>query len=100
VIGEQLGFIGAVLVVAAFALFFYRGMMISIRAYDPFGRLLAFGLTGMVSVQALINIGVVVGLLPTKGLPLPLVSYGGSSLVMTLLSVGVLLNISKWTREA
>jgi cell division protein FtsW len=100
VIGEQFGFIGALLVVAAFALFFYRGMLISIRSVEPFGRYLALGLTGMISLQALINFGVVVGLLPTKGLPLPMVSYGGSSMMMTLISVGILLNISKWTREA
>ncbi len=100
VIGEQLGFIGALLVVAAFALFFYRGMLISMRSVEPFGRYLALGLTGMISLQALINFGVVVGLLPTKGLPLPMVSYGGSSMMMTLISVGILLNISKWTREA
>ncbi len=100
VIGEQLGFIGALLVVAAFALFFYRGMLISMRLVEPFGRYLALGLTGMISIQALINFGVVVGLLPTKGLPLPMVSYGGSSMMMTLISVGILLNISKWTREA
>ncbi len=100
VIGEQLGFIGAVLVVGAFVLFLIRGMLISVRSVDPFGRYLALGLTVMVSIQALMNFGVVVGLLPTKGLPLPLISYGGSSLVMTLLSVGILLNISKWTRPA
>ncbi|MEK6775363.1 MAG: putative lipid II flippase FtsW [bacterium] len=98
VIGEQFGFIGALLVVAAFALFFYRGVLISIRSVDPFGRYLSLGLTAMISIQALINFGVVVGLLPTKGLTLPLISYGGSSLVMTLIGVGILLNISKWTR--
>jgi len=98
VIGEQLGFIGALLVVAAFALFFYRGMLISIRSVDPFGRYLSLGLTAMISIQALVNFGVVVGLLPTKGLTLPLISYGGSSLVMTLAGAGILLNISKWTR--
>lgn len=98
VIGEQLGFIGALFVVGAFGLFFYRGMMISMRSVDPFGRYLALGLTAMISIQALINLGVVVGLLPTKGLPLPMVSYGGSSLVTTLIGTGILLNISKWTR--
>lgn len=98
VIGEQFGFIGAVLVVSAFALFFYRGMMISLGSVEPFGRFLALGLTGMISLQALINCGVVVGLLPTKGLTLPMISYGGSSLVMTLVGAGILLNISKWTR--
>lgn len=98
VIGEQFGFIGALLVVGAFALFFYRGMLISMRSVDPFGRYLSFGLTAMISIQALINLCVVVGLLPTKGLPLPMVSYGGSSLVMTLVGTGILLNISKWTR--
>jgi len=98
VIGEQLGFIGALLVVGGFALFCYRGMLISMRSVEPFGRYLALGLTAMISIQALINLGVVVGLLPTKGLPLPMVSYGGSSLVMTFIGTGILLNISKWTR--
>ncbi len=99
IIGEELGFIGAVVVVAAFVIFFYRGMRIALRSVDPFGRYLAFGLTGMVSIQALLNLGVVVGLLPTKGLTLPLLSYGGSSLIVTFIGVGILLNISKWTRE-
>ncbi|NOY52467.1 MAG: putative lipid II flippase FtsW [Deltaproteobacteria bacterium] len=99
IIGEELGFIGAVIVVAAFAIFLYRGMLIALRSVDPFGRYLALGLTGMVSIQALLNLSVVVGLLPTKGLTLPLLSYGGSSLLMTFIGVGILLNISKWTRE-
>ncbi len=98
IIGEELGFLGAVVVVMAFAIFFYRGMLISLRSVDPFGRYLALGLTGMVSIQALLNLGVVVGLLPTKGLTLPLISYGGSSLMMTFIGVGILLNISKWAR--
>jgi cell division protein FtsW len=98
VIGEQLGLVGALMVVAAFAIFLYRGLLISVRSVDPFGRYMALGLTLMVSVQALINIGVVVGLLPTKGINLPMVSYGGSSLLMTFVAVGILLNVSKWTR--
>ncbi|MDX1762694.1 MAG: putative lipid II flippase FtsW [bacterium] len=98
IIGEQLGFVGAVTVVLAFALFLYRGLLISVRSVDPFGRYVALGLTLMISLQALINLAVVVGLLPTKGITLPMVSYGGSSLLMTFIGVGILLNVSKWTR--
>jgi len=98
VIGEQFGFVGAVLVLGAFALYFFRGIRIALGSVDPFGRYLALGLTLTVSLQALVNCAVVVGLLPTKGLPLPLVSYGGSSMVTTLAGTGILLNVSKWTR--
>jgi len=97
VISEELGLVGAVIIVILFALFLWRGVRTALRTQDMFGRLLVAGITGMVVVQAFINISVVLGLMPTKGIPLPLVSYGGSSLFITLACVGVLLNISKQT---
>jgi cell division protein FtsW len=95
VIGEELGLLGAVLVLGLFAVFAWRGLKIARHAGEPFGRFLALGLTLMVVIQALVNMGVAVGVLPNKGLPLPFVSYGGSSLLVNLLAVGVLVNISK-----
>ena len=94
-IGEELGLIGTVTVVLLFALFVWRGVQIAARAREPFGRYLGMGITLLVGVQALVNAAVVTGLLPTKGLTLPFVSYGGSSLVVSLVGVGILLNISR-----
>lgn len=94
IIGEELGLVFSLLVVILFLAFFLCGLRISLRAPDQFGRLLGFGITLMITVQAAINIGVVTGSLPTKGLPLPFISFGGSSLFMTLGMVGVLLNIA------
>jgi cell division protein FtsW len=93
--GEELGFAGAVLIVGGFALLLWRGIRIGLRVADPFGALTAIGITAMLATQALVNLGVVVGLLPTKGLPLPFVSFGGSSLLVAMASVGILLNISQ-----
>jgi cell division protein FtsW len=95
VTAEELGLVGALFVVAMFAIFLWRGMRASWRTEDAFGRYLAVGITSMVVLQAFINISVVLGMMPTKGIPLPLVSYGGSSLFVTLACVGVLLNITK-----
>src|ERR1700749_4064877 len=95
VTAEELGLVGALLVVALFAIFLWRGMRVSWRTEDLFGRYLAVGITSMVVLQAFINISVVLGMMPTKGIPLPLVSYGGSSLFVTLACVGLLLNITK-----
>lgn len=95
VTAEELGLVGALFVVMLFAIFLWRGMRASWRTEDTFGRYLAVGITSMVVMQAFINISVVLGMLPTKGIPLPLVSYGGSSLFVTLACVGVLLNITK-----
>ncbi len=95
VTAEELGLVGAMFVVALFAIFLWRGMRTSGRTEDVFGQYLAVGITCMVVLQAFINISVVLGMMPTKGIPLPLVSYGGSSLFVTLACVGVLLNITK-----
>jgi cell division protein FtsW len=95
VTAEELGLVGALFVVTLFAIFLWRGMRASWRTEDVFGRYLAVGITSMVVLQAFINISVVLGMMPTKGIPLPLVSYGGSSLFVTLACVGVLLNITK-----
>src|SRR6185437_7311092 len=97
VISEELGLVGAVIIVALFAIFLWRGVRTALRTQDLFGRFLVVGITSMVVVQACINISVVLGLMPTKGIPLPFISYGGSSLFLTLASVGVLLNITKQT---
>jgi cell division protein FtsW len=97
VIGEELGLIGALVVLLLFAVLGARGARIAQRHADPFGRLLAFGLTALVTLQAVVNMAVVLGLLPTKGLPLPLVSYGGSAMVMALASVGALYSLSRET---
>lgn len=94
VIGQELGLIGLVLVIGLLALFLWRGLRAALRASDLFGMYLAFAITTLIGMQALVNMGVVMGLLPTKGLTLPFVSFGGSSLVMTMFSVGVLLRIS------
>ena len=94
-IGEELGLVGTGVIIILFALFAIRGFQIAARAREPFGRYLGMGITLLVAIQALINACVVTALLPTKGLTLPFVSYGGSSLVMSLVGVGILLNISR-----
>jgi cell division protein FtsW len=95
IIGEELGLIGAMIVLFAFMFFLWRGLRIAWKVQDPFGQFLAAGITIMIVLQALINISVVIGLLPTKGLPLPFISSGGSSLLMNMMAVGILLNISQ-----
>ena len=95
VVSEELGFIGAFILIVAFGIVLWRGLRASARCSCEFGRLLAIGLTVMVVGQALVNMSVVLGLLPTKGIPLPLISYGGSSLLVTLAALGTLLNISQ-----
>jgi cell division protein FtsW len=95
VIGEELGLIGATTTLVCFCLIAWRGLRIAMRAQDAFGAFVALGMTTMIVVQAFVNMSVVLGLMPTKGIPLPLVSAGGSSLVMSLVGMGVLLNISQ-----
>ncbi len=94
IFSEELGFIGVLFILALFLILVYRGILLSLRAPDAFGSYLALGLTLLIGLQAGINIGVVTGLFPTKGLSLPFLSYGGSSLLATLAAVGILLNIS------
>ncbi len=98
VIGEELGVVGIALIAFAFVFLAYRGLRIALHARCEFGRLLAMGIVVLVSAQAAINFGVVLGLLPTKGLTLPFVSYGGSSLMVMSLSMGVLLNVGRGGR--
>jgi len=100
IFSEELGFLGLMLVLALFVILITRGFLVSLRAPDRFGSYLALGLTLLIGLQAAINMGVVTGLFPTKGLSLPFLSYGGSSLLATMLAVGVLLNISSQVRQA
>ncbi len=95
IVGEELGFAGALAVVLCFALVAWRGLRAARRAPDPFAALLASGATAMIVVQAAINVSVVLGLVPTKGIPLPFVSYGGSSLVASWIAGGLILNVSQ-----
>jgi len=95
VVGEELGFLGAAAFVALFAVLIWRGLRVGLRTAEPFGAYLALGITLLIAIQTLVNLGVVTGMLPTKGLPLPFISFGGSALSMTMLSTGVLLNISQ-----
>src|SRR5215213_8450120 len=95
VVGEELGLVGATAIVAVFALFLWRGVRTALLAPDRFGMLLSIGIVTSIVAQALFNISVVLSLVPTKGIPLPFISYGGSSLVPTLAAVGILLNVSQ-----
>ena len=97
ILGEELGFLGAIVVIALFLLFAWRGFKIAINAPDNFGSLLAAGITVLITFQAAINIGVVCGVLPVTGITLPFISHGGSSLLFTLIGVGLLLNISRYS---
>jgi len=95
VVGEELGLIGTLTLLAAFLIVYWRGMRAALRAPDRFGFYLAFGLTHLIVLQGLINMAVCLGLLPTKGLPLPFISYGGSSLLASMIATGLLLNVSQ-----
>ena len=95
IIGEELGLAGALSVIALFAVFIWQGARIVKRVQDPFGYFLSLGIVSMIGLQAVINVGVSIGALPTKGLPLPFISYGGSALVFNMVAVALLLNISR-----
>ncbi|WP_366924818.1 stage V sporulation protein E [Metallumcola ferriviriculae] len=97
ILGEELGFIGAVIVLILFFIFIWRGFRVAVTIRDNYGSLLAAGITLMVTIQALINIAVVTGSMPVTGITLPFISYGGSSLTLSLVGVGMLLNISRYT---
>ena len=99
ILSEELGFLGAITVICLFVILIMRGLIISIRAQDNFGAYLAMGLTSLIGLQAAINMAVVSGLMPTKGLSLPFLSYGGSSLLVNMIAVGILLNISSQTQN-
>jgi cell division protein FtsW len=94
IIGEELGLLGALVVLALFALLLYAGIRIAVRAPTTFGRLLASGITSWIALQTVINLGAVTGLLPITGVPLPLVSFGGTALVVTLTGIGILANVA------
>jgi cell division protein FtsW len=95
VAGEELGMIGSVGLLLGFSIIFWRGIRATVRINDDFGRYLALGLTVVVVVQGFMHMSVVLGMMPTKGIPLPMISYGGSSLVSTLASLGMLMNVSE-----
>jgi cell division protein FtsW len=98
ILGEELGLVGAVGVLVLFGFLVWAGVRIAMRAPDAFGRLLAAGIVGWLGVQTLVNLGAVTGLLPITGVPLPLVSFGGSSLVVTLVAIGILVSIGRTSR--
>ncbi|MFZ3085817.1 MAG: FtsW/RodA/SpoVE family cell cycle protein, partial [Candidatus Hydromicrobium sp.] len=95
IVGEELGLVGTILIVILFILFMFFGIRVCIKTEDYFGRMMAAGLTSIIIVPAIINISVVIGMIPVKGLALPFISFGGSSLLTSMISVGILLNISR-----
>jgi cell division protein FtsW len=99
IIGEETGFIGAIVVVAFFAYLVYRGFRVAMNSRDDFGSYLAMGIVCWIAFQALINIGGITRSIPLTGIPLPLISYGGSSLVMTMAGIGVLLSVSRYGKD-
>lgn len=98
ILSEELGFIGGSFVILLFALLLWRGIRVALGAPDLFGSFLAVGIVAMIAIQVMINIGVVIGLMPVTGITLPFLSYGGSSLTLMLIAIGVLLNISRYSR--
>jgi cell division protein FtsW len=98
IIGEEIGFVGAFSVILLFLFIIWRGFRVAARAPDPFAQLLALGLSSWVAVQTLINLGAMVRLLPLTGVPLPFISYGGSSLILLLVAMGIVLNISTYRK--
>lgn len=95
IIAEEFGFVGSTVLIMVFIVLVYRGFVIATRTRDPFGRLLAAGITTFIGIQIVINLGAMTALLPLTGVPLPFISYGGSALILNLASIGILLNISK-----
>jgi cell division protein FtsW len=99
VIGEEVGLVGVLIIIGLYGLVLMKGIQIAVHAPDAFGSLLAFGLTAAMGLQICINMGVALGLLPTKGLTLPFLSYGGTSLLLNMASIGILMNISASTNK-
>jgi cell division protein FtsW len=99
IIGEELGFIGCAVVIVLFLLLAFRGFSLARRTQDVYGALLATGITTWLVLQAIVNVGSTTAAIPYTGVPLPFISYGGSSLVVSMAAVGVLLNISRYIRE-
>jgi cell division protein FtsW len=99
IIGEETGFIGALTIMAAFLFIIWRGFVIGRRAPDVQGRLIAFGVSIWIAIQVIINLGAMVALLPLTGVPLPLISYGGSSLIIILSALGIVLNVSRQSKK-
>jgi len=100
VIGEEVGFIFSTLIILLFFGLFLRGYMISRDAPDDFGKLVSFGIVSWIMLQATINIGGIINLIPMTGVPLPFVSYGGSAIIASMSAIGVLYNVSKTTKTA
>jgi len=94
-LAEETGFLGVLFVVTLVVIFTFKGFQVGQECNNDFGRILAVGITTLISLQSILNMGVVVGLLPTKGIPLPFVSYGGTSLIFGMFMVGILINIAK-----
>ena len=99
VLAEELGFFGCVIVIALFGIFIWRGILIAMKAPDMFGSLLATGITSLIGIQVIMNIAVVTSSMPVTGVALPFFSYGGTSLIILLCAVGILLNISRQTQK-
>jgi len=99
ILGEELGYLGVIVVLTLFFIFAWRGFRVALKAPDVFGSLLAAGITAMITAQAAVNLGVVSGSLPVTGIPLPFISFGGSSLIFTLAGIGLLLNISRYAYD-
>ncbi len=97
IICEELGFIGGTLIIFLFGILVWRGLRTALLAPDSFGSYLSMGMTVMIALQVLINIGVVTSSIPTTGITLPLISYGGTSLIVTLASIGIILNVSRYS---
>jgi cell division protein FtsW len=95
IIGEEIGFFGVLIFILIVLFVIYRGFYISVRAKDNFGKLLAGGITSMIAIQTIVNLGAQTALMPLTGVPLPFISYGGSALTVNLISIGILLNISR-----
>ncbi len=99
IIGEELGLVGCVAIISIFIFIVIKGTSIAVKARDNYGYLLAIGIISVIAIQAIINIAVVTGSMPVTGVPMPLISYGGTSLVFNLCAIGILLNISRQSKE-